>query len=306
VTDAYLAGGVAGLGLLLLVLAIFPSRPGVASRLAAYDAEARRHAEEAVRKDTGPSERRRSSAIKEDFGRAVARFYASRGWQQRSTRADLSLLDKSYETYMATKFLLPAAALVLIPFLVLFVEVIGARIPVAVPVWLCLLHGGLFFFLPDMELRQEATRRRNDFRHVVGAFLDLVSLNLAGGRGIPEALMSASQVGDGWAMRRIRDALANARITGRTPWQALGDLGEEIGVDELRDLSGALSLVADDGAKVRQSLSARAASMRSRQISDLEGKAGERSQSMLIAQLLFCLGFLVFLGFPAAMRVLSS
>ena len=31
------------------------------------------------------------------------------------------------------------------------------------------------------------------------------------------------------------------------PWQALGALGEEIGADELRDLSAALSLVADEG-----------------------------------------------------------
>jgi Flp pilus assembly protein TadB len=171
---------------------------------------------------------------------------------------------------------------------------------------MCLLMAGLFFFFPDIELRQEAARRRRDFRHVVGAFLDLVAMNLAGGRGIPEALMSASQVGEGWAMRRIRDTLADARITGQTPWQALGRLGEEIDIIELRDLAGALTLVADDGAKVRQSLAARAASMRSRQLSDLEGKAGERSQSMLIAQLLFCLGFLVFLGFPALMRVIQT
>lgn len=118
--------------------------------------------------------------------------------------------------------------------------------------------------------------------------------------------MTAANVGDGWAVRRIRDALSNARITGITPWQALGKLGDDVNVDELRDLSAALALVADDGAKVRQSLSARAASMRSRQLADIEGKAGERSQSMLVAQLLLCAGFLVFLAYPAVMRVVAS
>ena len=57
------------------------------------------------------------------------------------------------------------------------------------------------FFLPDLALRQEAERRRRDFRHVVGSFLDLVAMNLAGGRGLPEALMAASThrrpLGDG-------------------------------------------------------------------------------------------------------------
>ena len=174
------------------------------------------------------------------------------------------------------------------------------------PVWVGLLFALIFFLLPDLQLRQEAAARRRDFRHAVSAFLDLVAMNLAGGRGVPEALTTAANVGDGWAMRRIRDALSNARITGITPWQALGRLGEEVSVDELRDLSAALALVADDGAKVRQSLSARAASMRSRELSDVEGRAGERSQSMLVAQLLLCAGFLIFLAYPAVMRVMAA
>ncbi|MFB6992753.1 type II secretion system protein, partial [Streptomyces sp. NPDC056304] len=33
---------------------------------------------------------------------------------------------------------------------------------------------------------------------------------------------------------------------------------------------------------------------------------GEKSQSMLIAQLLLCLGFLIFLIYPAGMRVFSA
>ena len=104
----------------------------------------------------------------------------------------------------------------------------------------------------------------------------------------------------------IRDALANARITGQTPWQALGALGEDVGVEELTDLSAALSLVAEDGAKVRESLTARAASLRRREISDLEGKAGQRSQSMLIAQMLLCVGFLLFILYPAAIAVFNA
>ena len=131
-------------------------------------------------------------------------------------------------------------------------------------------------------------------------------MNLAGGRGVPEALMAASEIGGGWSMWRIRDALANARITGQTPWQALGALGEEIRVDELRDLAAALSLVAEDGAKVRESLTARAVSLRRRELADLEGQAGERSQSMLVAQMFLVAGFLVFLVFPVVGVLLGA
>jgi Flp pilus assembly protein TadB len=140
----------------------------------------------------------------------------------------------------------------------------------------------------------------------VGSFLDLVAMNLAGGRGVPEALQAATAISDGWAMVRIRDALEAARLQGTTPWTALGALGDELEIDELRDLAAALALVAEDGAKVRDSLTARASSMRRRELADAEGRAAARSQSMLVAQLLLCVGFLVFLTYPALARVLGS
>ena len=39
----------------------------------------------------------------------------------------------------------------------------------------------------------------------------------------------ASEIGEGWAFWRIRDALANARITGQTPWQAFQLSREDAG-----------------------------------------------------------------------------
>ena len=108
-------------------------------------------------------------------------------------------------------------------------------------------------------------------------------------------------------MARIRDALQDARLIGITPWQALGQLGEELGVEELRDLSAALGLVADDG---RQGPRARwppgPRTLRRSELAEIEGRAGERSQSMLVAQLLLCAGFVIFLSFPAAMKMLGS
>jgi tight adherence protein C len=184
------------------------------------------------------------------------------------------------------------------PLLLLMLGLAGFHLSVVIPIWLGLVLAAVFFFLPDLEVRQKANARRRDFRHAIGAFLDLVSMNLSGGRGVPEALMAASEIGTGWAMWRIREALASARIAGLTSWQALGALGEEVRVDELRDLSAALSLVAEDGAKVRESLGARATSLRRRELADLEGQAGERSQSMLVAQMLLCAGFLAFLTYP--------
>jgi Flp pilus assembly protein TadB len=189
----------------------------------------------------------------------------------------------------------------------------GAALGLAVPalggvpvVWAGLLGAIVGGLLPTIRVVSRAGDLRRDFRHVVGSFLDLVAMNLAGGRGVPEALQSAAGVSDSWAMLRIRETLETARLQGITAWAALGTLGSDTGVDELRDLSAALALVADDGAKVRQSLSARATSLRRRQLADTEGRAQARSQSMLVAQLFLALGFLIFLIYPAIDRILSG
>jgi tight adherence protein C len=304
--EGVLAGGALGIGLFLLLRALFPARPGLVARLLAI---------EAVREDADapriqlllPDEE--VSAFRKGLGVRLARVYAARGWELRSVKADLALVGRSFEGYLATKVLLAAAGLLAFPLLLGWLVLMELGISLTIPFWAAVLMAVAFFFLPDVQVRRDAASKRRDFRHVVGAFLDLVSMNLAGGRGVPEALMMAVSVsGDqpNWAMARIRDALSGARIVGITPWQALGQLGEEINVDELRDLSAALGLVADDGAKVRASLTARAATLRRRELAEIEGRAGERSQSMLVAQLLLCAGFVIFLSFPAAMKMLGS
>ena len=291
-TTAFFAGAFAGLGLVLLGLALYPPRPRLARRLAAFDA--RRGANGHWASAPEPA----AAGPRWRLGSWLARLCTEQGWQFPSLRKSLSLAGLPFEIFLATKVLLAVLGLVLGPALGIAAGLAGFRVPAWAQVWLGLLLGTVFGLLPDLEVTQKADKRRRDFRHAIGSFLDLFAMNLAGGRGVPEALMTASDVGTGWAFWRIRDALASARITGQTPWHALGTLGEEIGIDELRDLSAALSLVAEDGAKVRESLVARAESLRRRELTDLEGQAGERSQSMLVAQLMLCAGFLLFLVFP--------
>jgi hypothetical protein len=293
-------GAVAGLGLFLLAYGLIPRRPSLARRIAEFDMVPTAGA---VTRLPGAS---REGALGRKLGAGLVRFCAELGWQFPSLRADLRLVGRSMENYLATKVMLGVFGLLFAPFLAAMAALAGIRVPFAVPVWIGLLFGAVFFLLPDLELRGKVASMRRDFRHAIGSFLDLVAMNLSGGRGVPEALMAASEIGGGWAFWRIREALANARITGLTPWQALGVLGEEVRVDELRDLASALGLVADDGAKVRESLSSRAVSLRRRELADLQGQAGERSQSMLVAQMVLCLAFLIFLIYPAVQTLIGA
>ncbi|MEV7967319.1 type II secretion system protein [Sphaerisporangium sp. NPDC088356] len=328
-TGPLIGGGIVGLGVFLLLRALFPTRPGLAARLLAADA-VRRNGERAgavtTEDATGPFGREigtfggesgrfgreagtfggETRALRREAGEVAARFYAARGWELRAVRADLALLGRSFEDHLAGKYLLGAAGLLAAPILAAWIPLMGWDFELAVPLSSAAVLALIFFMLPDLRLRREATVRRREFRRVLGAFLDLVAMNLAGGGAVPEALMTASSLADGWAMWRIRDALVNARFAGITPWQALGRLGEEVDVDELRDLSSSLGLAVEDGVRVRQVLADRAGSVRRRRLAEVEGRAGERSQSMLVAQVLLCAGFALFLSFPAAMKMLGS
>jgi Flp pilus assembly protein TadB len=298
-TLAVLFGALAGLGIYVLVRALLPSRRGAVAQVARVDAL------RAARRTGVGTPPPGAGGLRERIGERVAAFYLQQGWQQRSLRADLAVLDRGWEQFLATKVILAAAGLFFGPFLFSIAWTLGVGSSPVIPVWLALLFAAVFFLLPDVEVRRDAGAKRRDLRRVVGAYLDLVAMNLAGGRGLPEALMAAAEVSDGWALLRIRACLADARITGVSQWEALGQLGADLGVEELKDLSASLSLVADDGAKVRESLGSRAETMRHRELAEIEGSAGEKSQSMLVAQLLLCAGFLVFLIYPAAMRVFS-
>ncbi|MEC3994727.1 type II secretion system F family protein [Actinacidiphila sp. DG2A-62] len=293
-----LLGALVGLGVFALIRALSPSRRSAAARVAEIDAM------RAAGPAGGPEPR--PTDLRGRIGHRVALFYLEQGWELRSLRSDLAVLDRSWESFLATKVMLSAFGLVFGPFVFAAVLELGLGLNPIIPVWLALLFAIVFFFLPDLEVRRDAAKKRKDLRRVIGAYLDLVSMNLAGGRGLPEALMAAAEVSDGWALLRIRNCLSDARITGTTQWVALGRLGAELGIEELTDLSVTLGLVADDGAKVRESLASRAETMRHRELAEIEGKAGENSQSMLVAQLLLCAGFLVFLLFPAAMRVFQA
>ena len=299
-----LVGAVAGGGVFLLVAGLQTGPTTGAAGVAQIDAQRIRG-----RRQAGLTADRRhldESVRMRKVGSELRRTMANRGIDlPSSVTANLGITGQSVETLLA-RTLMFALLGIFLPFLVLGPAAAVGAFSLTVPLWLTAGGAVVGAIVPYSRLARQADSRRRDFRHVVSSFLDLVAMNLAGGRGVPEALDSATSISDGWAMVRIRDTLRAARLQGTTPWAALGQLGDEVDVDELRDLSAALALVAEDGAKVRDSLAARAGSMRRKELADAEGRAAARSQSMLVAQLLLCVGFLLFLTYPAVARVLGT
>ncbi|MGS0685107.1 type II secretion system protein [Nakamurella sp. GG22] len=304
-TAAVGLGAVAGAVIFLLILHLARPRPAPLVELARFDAA---HTAAAGTAQAVPTEPSASTppGLPTAVGSWVARQLTLRGVTNSSLRQDLALTGRSYEQAMTRKVLFAAGGLLLsLALLVVVPAAAGAALPAGAPLIVAVLLAGALFFLPDLEARGEATSRRAEFRHALGAYLDLVALEMAARAAPAEALPAAAKVGTGWPLVLIRDTLYRATRGGRDPWAALGELGQRIGVTELSDLGQLIALVANDGARVRSTLTARAQTMRRRELANLQGAAGKADQSMQMAQVLIGLGYLLFIGYPAMIAVLN-
>jgi tight adherence protein C len=156
--------------------------------------------------------------------------------------------------------------------------------------------GGWFWARAD--LASDAERDRRQFRHALAAYLELVTILLSGGAGVETAMFDAVAAGRGPAFRHLRSSLSAAQARREAPWRTLGELGRRLGVGELEELEASMTL-AGGGAQVRDSLTAKAAGIRMKDLSRLESEAQSRSETMVLPVALMFAGFLVLIGYPA-------
>ncbi|MEV0318134.1 type II secretion system F family protein [Streptomyces sp. NPDC050658] len=219
---------------------------------------------------------------------------------------DLAITGRNPDIHLAEKTALGLTGLMM-PLMIEVVLTIGGRpLPWPLPAGgaLGLAVGG--FLLPDLTVRAEAARRREACRHALSAYLNLIHILLAGGAGVDAALHDAAGTGHGWAFQQIRRSLNTARLTRSSPWTALGQLGEELGVSELTELAAALSLAGTEGSRLRDSLAAKAASMRHRDGAEAEGQANAATERMALPGMLMAFGFVAFVFYPALSQITAS
>lgn len=157
--------------------------------------------------------------------------------------------------------------------------------------------GGWFYALVD--LRSDAVRARREFVSSLASYLELVSILMAGGAGVETALYEGASIGRGRGYRQIRSALSAAQARRQGPWEEFGELGRRIGVEELQNLEAAMTLASKEGARVRESLAARASALRERDVYRQEAEAQSKSETMVLPVAMMFAGFLLLIGYPA-------
>ena len=297
-TSVLILGFGFGVGLLLLASGLSPARPSLGLALA------RLH-RPALRLPVPPAGDAPGAAVRRLFGASWANTWAGRG-VLRSSAADLRIVGLSGEEHLAHRLSVAVVAVLWAPACFALTTIAGAPLPFPLTLWLSVALAPVGFFIPAVELRARAVRQRRSFRHALSGFLDVVSIALAGGKGVEGALNDAAGSGDGFAFRELRAALADARLHGEAPWAGLSRLGVDLDVPELGELAASAALAGAEGARVKSSVAAKAKGLRVRVLADVETAAQAASERMSLPIVLLLVGFVLFLGFPAVTAVLQG
>ncbi|MDQ1424009.1 MAG: hypothetical protein QOD72_1507 [Acidimicrobiaceae bacterium] len=289
-----LLGGGLGLGVFVLVRAILWSTPRLARALVDLDRPRLSVADRRLLDQAG-----RFEVWERGFGRSLVALVNGLGIDLDRSRHDLRVVGRPLERLCVEKVSATLAGLVMPLLWALVLTSGGVVVPGGLVVFVALATAAAGFLLPDVLLRRAAAARRDGFRHALSSYLDLVNVVLAGGAGIETALRAAADAGDGWAFTELRAALDRAQFTRASPWSVFDELGHELAIPELCELSASTRLAGEQGARVKASLVARAASLRGHEMARIEAAAQSASERMAIPTVLLFTAFIVFIGYPA-------
>jgi tight adherence protein C len=224
----------------------------------------------------------------------------------RATAADLELVGRTPEQH-AVRTLGAATALAVVPIAAAGIATLGGvSVGVGTVLVAAVALGAVGLVVPDREVRGQAREHRAVFVHALSSVLDITAVLLAGGAGTETALHAAAELGDSWPHQRLRAALDRCRLTGQTPWEVLGDLGDRLAIEELTQLATSLQLAGEHGARVRQTLTERARALRAAQLAAVEARARAVTEQMSVPVALLAVAFMLFVGFPALWVVVGE
>jgi hypothetical protein len=296
------AGGLVGLGLALIVFQLIPSQPDLGQTLTRLSPTGARGAQAA--QVAGQRTVNGSDDVRDVLGAWGARHLPVAVWGK-VRPADLAVVGMTPVRFYGEKILYAFIGLVAGPVLA-WAVMFSFTIPLYIPVAGTLLLAAALWFIPTYNAITDSRDARVEFTRALGAFVDLVALEMASGSGPRQAMEAAAAVGDSWVFRRLREELARTRWSGLTPWDALRHLGDEIDMPDLHELADIMRLSGEDGARVYPQLKARAASMRSAILSAQKTRANEVSELMTLPMTLLGMIFLLILITPQILRMVGS
>jgi Flp pilus assembly protein TadB len=197
--------------------------------------------------------------------------------------ADLRLVRRSPEIHSA--YLIAAAVFGLFgpALMVALGQALGViAASVMFPLVLALVGATAGPLIVHNTMRASAAEQRNDLRYQLSSYLDVVTMLLAGNVGNEGALRQAAQAGDGRLFIELRRRILVAETSNRSLVSALAQLGDDLDLVELQQISASASLAASAGAPVAKSLAAKCATLRGALSAEQETDARVRTGKITV------------------------
>lgn len=287
-----LLGSAVGAGIAIAVFGLAPTAPQLRSAIVALHRPP-------------PPSRVAASSVSAPMVR-LARFFGVDRLLGARLRADLHITGRDELWLLSSAMLVAVCGVAMGPAIAAVALVAGVGLPWGIPVAMSLVAGPVAGLAQVMGIRSEASRRRQDFAFALSAYLDLVVVSMAAGRGTEGALSVAAETGAGPAFEALRAALEGARLRGIPPWDALDELGVALSVEELSGLAASIRLAGASGARVRASLAARAKSLRERGLAETRAAAESDTERMSVPVVLLVLGFMILIAYPAVVQITTQ
>lgn len=201
----------------------------------------------------------------------------------------------------AAYLLVAALGGAVVPLLLLVALQLRGVVPLGVhlPVAAALAGAVLAPLVVHSQVVERAREVRIDLRYQLSAYLDVVTMLLAGNSGHEGALEQAAHAGDGRLFRELRRRMREAGASGRSLVEALDQAGRELGLVELRQVAATASLSAAEGAPVARTLAAKCATLRSTLASEQESEARLRTSRLTPPLVGMSLIFMALVIYPA-------
>jgi tight adherence protein C len=272
----WIGGALVGLGLWWAVMLLS------ARRLSLNDGVARLHA------PVGASVDRRS---------AVKSVEQMMSWSR--IDRDLLVIGRTREEHLMRRitgvifgFLLPVA-------MVLVGQAVGTQFPLGGALLLGLVGAFAGWVIPNSQLRDAADQRRRDWRRGLVAMVELMRALVSAGSDIRSAGILAVRAGTTEVFAELQYAVetAVARQTSLEP--VFAEIGQRFGVVEFVDLAALMELVTTGGIDPRQSLEAKAESLRIGEMAEVRAELAASTEHMNFPLVMIAVTFGAFLVYPA-------
>lgn len=216
------------------------------------------------------------------------------------TKAQLALVGRSPEQHVLWSALAAAAGFVGPAVVVVLLQRtapigFGWTLPFVAAIGGAVL-GPLLFHAATLE---RAAAVRTDLRHQTSAYLDVVTMLLAGNTGYEGALEQAAHAGDGRLFVELRRRMRESGTRGVSLTDALHRASSELGLPELEQVAGTAALSASEGAPVARTLAAKCATLRSALTTEQETEARLRTSRLTTPIVGMALVFMGLVIYPA-------